>query len=126
MTAAIIVALITALAAIIAPIITQLLARNGAYKLKELELFFLEKVKVYNEFINLSSTFPQNGSTEEAFKLVAAINRATLFSSEKTSRILSAYYAFLTGIAAHSQEDIAGARTAAISAMQEELRKYQK
>lgn len=95
MEATIIVSSITALAAIIAPVMTQLIARRGAYKLKTLELFFTEKAKAYREYIEVTATFPPKPTVEDLFRLNNVLNQAIVYSSEDTVKKLAKYVLLL-------------------------------
>lgn len=120
----IIVALITALAAIVAPVITQFIAQRGAYRLKSLELFFAEKAKVYRKYINVTSKFPPEPKLDDLMKLNNALNQALVYSSKDTGRKLTAYVFQLRKTKNPDLDAIAETHLEAFLAIHAELARY--
>lgn len=124
----IVVSLITALAAIIAPVITAIINNRANRKIKVLELFYQRKTDAYLEFMKAASAVLVNG--RPAQELLAQIQEAgsvaLLFSSKETQSKISKYCAMLlksdyspSGLAALSQS-----YHDAIISMQEEINEY--
>ena len=118
-----IVALITALAAIIAPVLTALITQHGEYRLKSLELFFNAKSKAYLELLDATSNFPKFPEESKIIELYALLNRAFLLSTENTRSKLSLYVKLLIESSADS-ELLTLAYQDAVLAMQNELKDY--
>lgn len=124
MNVTVIVALITALAAIVAPVITQIIAQRGAYRLKSLELFFTEKVKVYREYLEVTSQFSPEPKMEDLMKLNNALNQALMYSSKDTGRKLTNYVYLLKNTKSPDYDAIADAHLEASLAIWDELISY--
>lgn len=122
--ATLIISLITLLTAIISPIITQIIAQHGAYKLKTLELFAEEKINVYTNFISASGNYFADQSDEHAFELATALNQAVLFSSDKTENYLRAYYHYLLNFNLNNMDKFMEIQDKVISSMKEEINYY--
>lgn len=122
----IIVALITAFAAIIAPLITAIINHVSAYRLRTLELFFIEKSKAYHQYMNITSHFPINPTPEDIHTLYSALNQAVLYSSKDTAQVLNRYVYFLLDTYHSDNGVIAEMHLETIVAMQNELKKYKK
>lgn len=122
----VIVALITTLAAIIAPLITAIINHVSAYRLKTLELFFVEKVKAYHEYMDIASCFPINPTPDDMHKLFSTLNKAALYSSKDTVQQLNCYAYFLLDTDHSDKNAIAEANFATLQALQRELKKYKK
>lgn len=88
----VIVALITAITAMVSPIITSIVTSKAAYKLKTAELFYTSKVKAFNHFIETAASFRFNNSTtDDILQLQNASLQAMLFSSNETRTQLAIY-----------------------------------
>lgn len=121
----IIVALITAIAAILAPLITSVINQIGAHRLRALELFFEEKTKVYKQFLETTAQFPVFPTEDDVSKLNCALNLATLYSSRETGKAMSIYVHHLVNSKTQTT-DVGDAYLAVYHAMQNELKKYKK
>ena len=124
MNVTVIVALITALAAIVAPVITQHIAQRGAYRLKSLELFFAEKAKVYREYLEVTSQFSPEPKMNDLMKLNNALNQALVYSSKDTGKKLTQYVYLLKNTEAPDYDAIADAHLEAALAIRAELISY--
>lgn len=81
-------ALITASAAIIAPIRTASIQAETEIKLKELDLFQAEKAKAYKQLTEALGACRNSPSSEDADRLYEAISLASIYSSEDTAHKL--------------------------------------
>lgn len=118
--------LITALAAISAPVIAQLISQHGAYKLKTIELFFEAKAKVFHDFVQVTSRFPPNPDYETLQKLNDSMNQALLYCSKDTGWKIALYVKYLKDSPGSDLDELADAHLNAILAMQGELKQYHK
>lgn len=128
--ATLIASIITALAAIVAPIITTLITQRGSYKTKSAEMFFQQKVTAYSNFLTIASEYSEplsKPSKEKTQKLQAASTRAILFASPDTQEKIGRYGQLLTenSFSPADIQALALAHTAMILAMQKELKKYE-
>lgn len=118
-----IAAWIAAVAAIAAPVITQLISQHGIYKSKTIELFFNAKADVYRNYVKITAQFPPFPSSEDLLRLNDCLNQAILYSSKDTSQKLALYVKFLQDQES-DMEALAEAHLNAMLAMQAELKKY--
>ncbi len=120
----VLVSMIAAIAAIIAPVLTAIITQRGARRIKQIEMFFLAKAQTYNAFLDVTSQFPPNPQYEDLRKLSLVFNQALLYSSRETGRKLALYVNFL------KNGDVSDAESAAyldaVSALKAELIQYQK
>lgn len=121
-----IVALITAIAAILAPLATAIINRVSEYRLRTLELFFNEKAQAYKQYLDITSRFPPNPSSNDLQELNSAMNQATLYSSEDTSKMMALYVHYLMDTKNPDYDAIAKSHLAVCEAMQAELKNYKK
>lgn len=129
MLAAIIVALITALAAIAAPLISAVITQHGAYKLASAEWFFREKVKSYKDFLLFADTYLREQSPKNIQALQHASDCALLFSSKDTQAAISCFGQALLAVdlqqaSTSSLHQVSELRLHMILAMQKELSAY--
>lgn len=119
---ALVVGLVAIISAVIAPYITARVNRAGSFERQSMELFFHEKTAAYSDLLQITSSFPQYPTDEVRYRLLYAVSRAQLFSSEKTGSKL-AQFAFILNdpITPNVLNEYALAYEAAFSAMREEL-----
>ena len=84
MDATIIVALVTALAAIISPILTSVVQSIKDYTIKKLEMVYSEKIKAFNEFASSYGLVDKTDDNKRIFFASAA--KATLYVDNKETR----------------------------------------
>lgn len=120
----VIVAMIAAISAIVAPVLTEVISRYNERKLKQLELFFTEKAKAYSNFIEVTSQLPGICGYEDLRRLSLAMNQAILYSSNDTAQKLALYVKFLKDNDTSDAASVAYAD--AMSAPKHELQEYQK
>lgn len=87
--------LITAIAAIVAPVVTQFIAIRGSLRLKTVELFFRAKDEAYRNFLSIASQYIPNSDNDYFIKLESALSQALLYSSESTQQKLAQYLQLL-------------------------------
>lgn len=126
MLAAIIVALITAFAAIIAPVISSLISQSGSYKLAASEWFFRERVAAYKALLSASSLCLKERTAESIVELQKASDEAFLFSSLDVQASISLFGRSVLSIDLKTASDeemrnLGSARLQMISSMQREL-----
>lgn len=125
-----IIAIITALAAIIAPVITALITQRGAYKAKAAEMFFTAKVDAFLGFLSLAAEYAEPAgmpSKEKSYALQSASAHALLFATPDTQEKIAIYGKLLLQNS-FKPEDIRKLSLAhrdAILAMQSEIKKYE-
>lgn len=120
-----IAAIIATVTAIIAPTITALINQIGAYRLRKLELFWDEKIKVYDEFLSASCEFMY--SKKDIPRIEAACNRVLLFSSGITVEKINALTASLMEFAGSGKMgNIPKENAEALTALRSEIQKYRK
>lgn len=130
LTVALITALLTTFAAIVAPVVTAYITQRGEYKRKSAELFFSAKLNAYREFTQLAAQYgepTQTPSKEKSQLLHAAASQALLFSSSKTQDAIGRYGKLLLDNAYTPQEiqELSLAYRDMILEMQEELSQYE-
>lgn len=118
---ALIASSITAISAIVAPVLTALITTRHEYKIKTIELFFHAKLNAYNKFIEVSSTLPSNPHEQDLQKLHNATAYASLLSSATTRSKISAYSYYLIQ---ENFEQIDLAYESVILAMQDDLYEF--
>ncbi len=126
MNVTVVVAMIAAIAAIVAPVLTEIISQRNTRKLKQLELFFCEKARVYSNFIQITSRFPPSFAVkEEDLKdIFLAATQASLYSSKGTSTKLFSYAQAL--INNSNLEEVSNAYYDALVALHLELKRYKK
>ncbi len=124
MNVTVIVALITALAAIVAPVITQYITQRGAYRLKSLELFFAEKTRAYREYLEVTSQFPPEPKMADLMKLNNALNQAIVYSSRDTGKKMTQYVYLLKNTKSPDYDAIADVHLEVALAIRAELISY--
>lgn len=123
----VIAALITAIAAIIAPSVTAYINNRYQYKIKTIDLFFNAKLEAYQRFIKAASYAASNPSMEVQKALDDSMSYALLLSSRPTQVLLLKY----TQALIHSSDAnrIGDLQAKTILSMQKDLyefRKYRK
>lgn len=114
---ALIIALVTAFAAIVAPVTSEFIRSRSAARLKRFELFYASRVEAYQTFLAQAAFF--DGIHHDRNGFYIALNKALFFSSEATQRLLQEYYeAVILGERGSPLEE---KRQAALTAMQREL-----
>lgn len=119
---------ITAVACVLAPVISASISQRGVMKLKSFELFFCEKTAAYKEFFHACDHYLQSPhSLEERKALLDASSNALLFSSLDTQAAISAYgqlvlESIYPNCSSTKTMELAQARTAVILALQSELK----
>ena len=91
MYATIIVALIAAISAILAPVITALIQQRSAYRLAAAEWFFKERASSYKELLSAADQCLKNPCTDNIQVLRRASDAALLFSTIDTQAAISAF-----------------------------------
>lgn len=115
---ALIIALVTAGAAIAAPVISEFIRSRSAARLKRFELFYASRVEAYQAFLSQAAFF--DGVHHDRSGLFIAMNNAVFFSAAPTQQAIQAYYEAV--ILGQSGELLEKKRQAALTAMQKELR----
>ncbi len=117
---------VTVIVAIVAPVFTEIISQRSMRKLKQLELFYCEKVKAYSNFIQVTSRFPPSfAAKEEDLKdIFFAATQAGLYSSKSTLTKLFSYAQSL--INDSDFEEVANAYYDALVALHLELKRYKK
>lgn len=119
---------ITAIACVLAPLVSALISQRGTMKLKSFELFFQEKTAAYKEFLHACDHFLQSPSSpEEISALLEASSNALLFSSLDTQSAISAYgqlvrESVFPNCSSAKTMELSRARITTILAMQSELK----
>lgn len=83
--------LVTAVAAIVAPVVAAYISAHNNYETKTTELFFDARVVAYRDFFKLVSNFPQSPSADDLKRLSEYASYALLFSSSETQEKISCY-----------------------------------
>ena len=83
--------LVTAVAAIVAPVVAAYISSRNNYKNKTTELFFDARVVAYRDFFKLISKFPHSPSADDLKQLTEYASYALLFSSSETQERISRY-----------------------------------
>ena len=119
---------ITAVACVLAPVISALISQRGAIKLKSFELFFHEKATAYKEFLHACEHYLQSPrSLREGKALLDASSNALLFSSLDTQTAIANYGQLVLNsdypdCSSEESLKLSKAHTAVILAMQSELK----
>ena len=122
----IIVALIAAISAILAPVITALIQQRSAYHLSAAEWFFKERIAAYKELLSASDQCLKNPCADNIEALQRASNAALLFSTVDTQVAISKFgqLALSSDLRMSSNEQLkalSAARLNMILAMQKDL-----
>lgn len=123
---ALIVALIAAIAAIVSPVVTQLISIRGSFRLKTVELFFNAKAEAFQNLLEVTSKYHPNPCPELLMQLESAMNQAFLYSSKGTQQKLALYIKLLKEFPNCDPGSYANASVEAILAMQSELQECRK
>lgn len=129
--ATIIVAMITAFAAIVAPLFTALLTNRGAFRLKSSEWFLSEKMTAYREFLLAADQCLSCRSAETLLRLESSSANAILFSSKEVEVALSSFGRDILSSGFPECDDtvlrcLASSRLSVLSAMKKDLQQYQR
>ncbi|MBQ9269717.1 MAG: hypothetical protein IJ206_09405 [Oscillospiraceae bacterium] len=122
----VIIALIAAISAIIAPVVTALINHRSAYRVKTTELYFVARADSFRRLLGVASHYPVRPSADDMQALQDASAGAMLFSSPDTQEKIALYVSKLMGndYSSASISALSDAHKAAILAMQSDLRKY--
>lgn len=126
MYATIIVALIAAISAILAPVITALIQQRGAYRLAAAEWFFKERAASYKELLSAADKCLKDLCTDNIQILQRASDAALLFSSIDTQTAISSFGQLvlssnLKTASSEQMKALSTARLGMMLAMQKEL-----
>lgn len=102
MNSTIIVALLTALAAVLSPLITAVINNNKEIKIKRLDLFYTEKSKAYHDFSVCSAVYIEEYIIDEdncpsKNKFVESFNNAYLVADDSTRKAMIALRNYFYG-----------------------------
>lgn len=118
---AVIVALITAIAAIISPILTEIISQHGARKRATIDYFLSGRAAAYKQFITSASELACSPSSDQLQTIRAAYCHAAVYSSESTRQKMSEYvYAVERW---ESTQEINESLSAVLDAIHAEIRK---
>lgn len=129
-----VIALITAIAAILAPLISSIISQRGSYKIRLVEMFYRSKVDAYTNFIYATSKVNTHSTADELMEMQRTLAEAMLFSSNKTHRMISNYSVALIKYRQAKMNDLdcseylkrlGETQRSAITAMRAELTKYE-
>ena len=84
----VIFALITALAAIVAPVVTAYIQRKSALELKKIEIIYSQKLSAYRTFADKSGKLFLSNLRNQFEEIKSAAYNASLFADQKTAKLL--------------------------------------
>ena len=86
----VIASLVAVIATVLSPLITEIVAQIGNYRMKSNELFFASKIAAYNDLLDVLSVADAH-NPDDLHKLLSALSRAKMFAHPKAYAAITEY-----------------------------------